>query len=199
MAVRGLFIVVEGIDRSGKSTFVRALAARLGNSEIMSFPNRQTQIGSMINSYLTNSIHMSDEAIHLLFSANRWECKGLIEQTLNAGKNVILDRYAYSGVVYSAAKGLDLEWCMASDIGLLKPDIVLYLKLDPREAQLRGNFGEERYEYLDLQKKVSDNYDMLMGKINNCKVLDAALPTESLLELAELGSVDTTKALEKLW
>lgn len=68
---RGLFIAVEGIDRSGKSTFVRNLAARLGNSELMSFPNRQTQIGGMINGYLTNAINMSDEAIHLLFSANR--------------------------------------------------------------------------------------------------------------------------------
>jgi dTMP kinase len=39
----------------------------------MNFPNRQTEIGSVISSYLKNTTDISDQAIHLLFSANRWE------------------------------------------------------------------------------------------------------------------------------
>ena len=39
----------------------------------MRFPDRSTVIGQTINSYLTNGIDMDDHAIHLLFSANRWE------------------------------------------------------------------------------------------------------------------------------
>jgi thymidylate kinase len=39
------------------------------------FPDRTTQMGQIINKYLVDEIDMEDHAIHLLFSANRWECK----------------------------------------------------------------------------------------------------------------------------
>lgn len=42
---------------------------------------------------------------------------------------MILDRYAYSGAAFSAAKGFDLEWCKNCDRGLPKPDIVFYMYL----------------------------------------------------------------------
>lgn len=48
---------------------------------------------------------LSDEAIHLLFSANRWERANHIIKTLEAGTTLVIDRYCYSGVAYSAAKG----------------------------------------------------------------------------------------------
>lgn len=46
-----------------------------------------------------------DMDVHELFSLNRWECKNDIEQALASGVTLIVDRYAYSGVVYTAAKG----------------------------------------------------------------------------------------------
>ena len=46
-------------------------------------------------------------------------------EKLEAGVNVIIDRYAYSGVAFTASKGLDIEWCKNPDRGLPKPDIVL--------------------------------------------------------------------------
>ena len=59
----------------------------------------------MLSEYLTNKdMKFSDEAIHLLFAANRWEIKEQIMKDLEEGINIICDRYAYSGVVYSAAK-----------------------------------------------------------------------------------------------
>lgn len=48
---------------------------------------------------------LPDEAIHLLFSANRWERAKNIIQSLENGITVIVDRYCYSGVAFSAAKG----------------------------------------------------------------------------------------------
>jgi len=50
---------------------------------------------------------------------------------LMKGKNIVCDRYWYSGVAYSYAKGLDLEWCIKPDEGLLEPDLVIYLHADP--------------------------------------------------------------------
>ena len=52
---------------------------------------------------------------------------------LNQGKNVILDRYVYSGVAYSAAKGLDFNWCLTCDIGLPKPDLIFYIEINNEE------------------------------------------------------------------
>lgn len=55
-------------------------------------------------------------------------------------------------------KGLDFEWCKHCDVGLLKPDLVLFLDLDPQVAQQRGDYGQERYENLAFQTKARDNF-----------------------------------------
>ncbi|THG14065.1 hypothetical protein TEA_017315 [Camellia sinensis var. sinensis] len=102
------------------------------------FPDRNTGVGQMISSYLANKSELDDHAIHLLFSANRWEkrfvsmshalCyvlllqRSLMENKLRSGTTLIVDRYSFSGVAFSSAKGLDIEWCKAPEMGLLSPD-----------------------------------------------------------------------------
>ena len=67
----------------------------------------------MLNDYLLNKdFKLCDEAVHLLFSANRWEDREFIIQSLEAGISLVCDRYAYSGVVYSAAKVIILSLCI---------------------------------------------------------------------------------------
>ena len=136
MAVnRGAFILFEGIDRCGKTTQCGLLTSYMSSSESDStksnlkteairFPNRTSTIGIMINDYLTNTKNtINDHTIHLLFSANRWEASTELENKLLSGCNLICDRYAYSGVAFSSAKGMDLEWCKACDKGLPAPDV----------------------------------------------------------------------------
>lgn len=77
---RGYLIAVEGCDRCGKSTQCFKMQAwlqeKLGHPvEYWKFPDRTTPIGQLINGYLTGNFELSDETIHLLFSANRWELK----------------------------------------------------------------------------------------------------------------------------
>ena len=69
---------------------------------------------------------MGNEAVHLLFSMNRWENKSQLMEILRSGTDIVCDRYAYSGVAYSVAKGLDFEWCLGADRGLILPDLVIY-------------------------------------------------------------------------
>ena len=73
---------------------------------MISFPNRESESGKLLDSYLKNmkGQTMSNEAIHLLFAMNRWEMKSQILELLNSGTHVICDRYAFSGVAYSVAK-----------------------------------------------------------------------------------------------
>ena len=86
-----------------------------------------------------------------------------IEAALSAGQHVIVDRYAFSGVAFSAAKeGLTLEWCKQPDRGLPKPDLVCFLDVTSEEALNRGGFGDEVYEKKDFQEKVRKIYETLM-------------------------------------
>ncbi|PSR80369.1 hypothetical protein PHLCEN_2v6754 [Hermanssonia centrifuga] len=77
MTKRGAFIVFEGLDRSGKSTQAATLLKRLQDAQspakLINFPDRTTAIGKMIDSYLRSESELDDHAVHLLFSANRWE------------------------------------------------------------------------------------------------------------------------------
>ncbi len=95
--------------------------------ESIRFPDRTSAIGTLINSYLTSSSSLNDQTIHLLFSANRWEAAPSLENKLATGPNLVCDRDAFSGVAFSSAKGLDLDWCMSCDRGLPAPDAVIYL------------------------------------------------------------------------
>lgn len=128
MQPRGAFICFEGIDGVGKTTQCRLLADYLKDScTLWSFPNRESVTGRAIHAYLSGECIIEQRALHLLFSANRWECSTAIEACLLSGQHVVVDRYCYSGFAYGVAKGFDESWCRACDVGLPKPDVVYEL------------------------------------------------------------------------
>ncbi|CAO1358483.1 unnamed protein product [Diamesa serratosioi] len=180
---RGALIVFEGCDRAGKTTQCKKLVERLTkhnlNVKFMNFPNRSTSSGQIIDGYLKNKENLTDEGIHLLFSVNRWEAKNEMERLLKAGTVLIVDRYSYSGVAFSAAKGLDFEWCKTPEKGLLKPDLVIYLTLSAEAMARRSGFGDERYETTEIQKNVKKMYERLIEE-PLWKVIDADKTEETL-------------------
>ncbi|XP_028070878.1 thymidylate kinase-like isoform X1 [Camellia sinensis] len=184
---RGALIVLEGLDRSGKTLQSRKMISYLEglsySVESWRFPDRNTGVGQMISSYLANKSELDDHAIHLLFSANRWEKRSLMENKLRSGTTLIVDRYSFSGVAFSSAKGLDIEWC--------------------KKAAERGGYGGERYEQLEFQRKVARSYQILHDA--SWKTIDACLPIEDVekqLQEAVLDCVTTCekgKPLSQLW
>ncbi|CAI8593126.1 unnamed protein product [Vicia faba] len=206
-AARGALVVLEGLDRSGKSSQCSRLVSYLEgqglSAELWRFPDRTTDVGQMISAYLTNASQLDDHTIHLLFSANRWEKRSLMEEKLKSGITLIVDRYSYSGVAFSSAKGLDIEWCKAPEIGLLAPDLVAYLDISPDKAAERGGYGDERYEKLEFQKKVAEHYKVLHDA--SWKVVDAWQPIEDVekqlqeIVLACVTECQKGKSLSSLW
>ncbi|XP_020110054.1 thymidylate kinase-like isoform X1 [Ananas comosus] len=204
---RGSLIVFEGLDRSGKTSQCGKLLSYLKGEglsvEAWRFPDRSTGVGQMISSYLANQSNLDDRAIHLLFSANRWEKRALMENKLQSGITLIVDRYSYSGVAFSAAKGLDIEWCKAPEAGLIAPDLVIYLDVLPEKAAERGGYGTERYEQLEFQKRVAEHYKTLHD--DSWEVIDGCLSMEAVQQqLRELATncVKTCqrgKPLVSLW
>jgi dTMP kinase len=144
----------------------------------------------MITSYLERTRELDDHAVHLLFSANRWERRDAILQALRDGNHVICDRYAFSGAAFTAAKGLDLDWCKRCDSGLPQPDVVLFMHLSVDAASARGGFGLERYEEAGFQTKVHSQFDVLAREAN------AACPG---LWQAIDGSGSVEEVHERVW
>lgn len=182
MTKRGLFILFEGLDGCGKTTQAKILqeSGFLGESVQQVFPDPSTMIGGMCRQYLTKSAKLNDQVIHLLFCANRWELSEQIQEKLNSGISVICDRYWYSGVAYSAAKGLSLDWCKGPETGLPEPDLVIFLEIDPKQLSNRRGFGDEIYEKLDFQVKVRNVYQQLKGP--HWAFVDGSLPIEQVTE-----------------
>ncbi|EER16200.1 thymidylate kinase, putative [Perkinsus marinus ATCC 50983] len=66
---------------------------------------------------------------------------------LAAGRHIVCDRYIFSVVAYTAMKvTVDFEWCKSVDVGLPRPDMVMFLDISPEAAAKEGEYGEERYE-----------------------------------------------------
>merc|ERR1712113_390878 len=157
------------MDGSGKSTQCKKLAEVLENTVQHRYPDRSTQIGTLISEYLKSNVELNDFAVHLLFSANRWELSDTLISQLNSGKTVITDRYAYSGVAFTAAKqneNFTIERCMEPDRYLPKPDRCYYLTEPTEVVQARGDFGAERYEKVEFQKRAQENFQKLI-KLDN--------------------------------
>ncbi|KAN0121072.1 Thymidylate kinase domain containing protein [Russula decolorans] len=181
---RGAFIVIEGLDRSGKTTQTEHLTKHLTTSGISierrKFPDRTTGTGRLIDAYLHGTSDLDDRAIHLLFSANRWEAVASLEAKLATGTTVLCDRYAFSGVAFSAAKGLPLAWCRAPDVGLPAPDLTLFLDLAPEVAAARGGYGEERYEKEALQARVRTIFKDFGSETRGWVTIDARQDREAV-------------------
>ena len=64
---------------------------------------------------------------------------------LEAGTTLVVDRYSFSGVAFTGAKpGIDIAWCAQSELGLVAPDVVIFLDLPVEVSKERGAFGDER-------------------------------------------------------
>ncbi|EAA58869.1 hypothetical protein AN8213.2 [Aspergillus nidulans FGSC A4] len=214
---RGALIVVEGLDRAGKSSqckFLHNILQEGGRPvKYIRFPGdssfARTLRRKLIDGYLRGQSHLDDHSIHLLFSANRWEVAQSIEADIANGTSVIIDRYSYSGAVYSAAKAnpsLSLEWAWQPEVGLPKPDLCLFLSISPEEAAKRGGFGGERYENEAMQTRVRELFNTIfdLQRATDIRIIDAG---KSLAEVSQdilnvvterIAGVDTASPLGKL-
>lgn len=116
----------------------------------------------------------------------------MIRSSVQDEKSVLLlDRYFFSGIAYSAAKGLNFEWCRNCDVGLPIPDFVVYLDIDPLISASRKGYGEEKYEKIEFQKQVQASYQKLYLEYKDqcnwisIKVSNDQSPTQISLTIKE--------------
>ncbi|ELQ76984.1 Thymidylate kinase/adenylate kinase [Trachipleistophora hominis] len=181
------FIVIEGIDRSGKSTLCQGLVQKLKNSAVNSnpvlinYPDRTTAIGKLVNLYLKKELTFNKETSHLLFSANRWEKNEEVKRLLQ-DHIVICDRYFYSGIAYSIALGTDEKWAHEPDKGLVEPDILVFLDVPPYRTSTRKDFGDEIYDNLDIQEKIYLQLKKCCTESKNCVVVNGQKGIDEIID-----------------
>jgi len=168
---RGKIIVIEGIDKAGKTTQANLLLNKLNSYKHhkyvkFDFPDYSTPVGKEIKRFLDGKRDYPDEVKMMLLSANRWEKKGEIERVIGKGTTIIMNRYYQSNLVYGISKGLKLSWLLALDEGLPKADLVIIIDIKTNTLVKRSKNGiTDTFEKdLELIRKVKKNYRILANR-----------------------------------
>ena len=177
MAGKGVFIVFEGIDGSGKSTHIKKLAKELresGYSVVETAEPSRDEIGSFIRRYARrNDGRLPVEVEALLFAADRrMHLKNVVLPALEKGDIVISDRYLHSTLAYQGALGLELDWIRELNRFAVKPDLILLLDILPEISLLRMKRKKTVFEVTDYLSKVRNIY-LQFVKQNEMVKIDA--------------------------
>lgn len=168
---RGLFIVFEGLDGSGKTTQARMLLKAMYALEPLpcgtAEPDGQVPLGLLGLA--------SPEEQALWFAYNRLEhVRTLIEPRLAAGNSVICDRYVLSSLAYQVADGVPLEWVREINKFAPEPDLTVFLVATPMQCKprIKARDGQElSLPEIGRLYTVSDNYYWRVAELPADKVL----------------------------
>jgi len=176
-----LFISLEGVDGSGKSTQARLLVEALGEETVAIREPGGTQAAERIRELLADpGVELEPLAELMLFLAARADLtERVIRPALEADRDVVADRFSDSSVAYQgAARGLGvgevIGLCDTATDGLW-PDLTLLLRLDP-EAGLERAQSDDRFERegVGLQQAVAEAYEEIAQIASNrVEVIDA--------------------------
>ena len=183
-----MFISLEGIDGSGKSTQARLLAEALGPETVSIREPGGTDAAERIRPLLADpGLELDPLAELLLFLAARADLTArVIRPALDAGRDVVSDRFADSSVAYQgSARGLGVgEVISLSDAASegLWPDLTILLRVDPETGLGRAEGGDRiESEGLELQRAVAEAYEEI-AKVASDRVvpIDAAGTVEEV-------------------
>jgi dTMP kinase len=163
MVMRGLLIAFEGLDQSGKQTQAERLRDRLIESgrqvRLLSFPAYDTPIGEEIRQALAGAREWAADVMQLLYIANRYEARPMIERELAQGTILVCDRYVASSVAYGETQGLDASWLRDVQRHLPQPDITFLLDIAPDVSARRKTSDRDKFERdLALLGRARDSY-----------------------------------------
>lgn len=191
--MKGLFITLEGIDGTGKTTQAARIKARFEAAGWRVTHTREpggTALGRVIREQFLSveGVEIDPLTELLLMAADRsHHVKEVILPALERGEAVICERYTDSTEAYQGHGGnLPLEVVRqvnALATGGLAPDVTFLLDLDPKAARLRRSGRRDRMEARDgaFHRRVRDGYLHIAGEHpERVRVIDASLPPDTV-------------------
>jgi len=160
---RGVFICIEGLDASGKTTHAHRLVRNLRRRSfdaIYTTEPSQGEIGRFIRTYILQRKRRVPSVVEaLLFAVDRVDhMEKEIKPALEEGKIVVSDRYIYSSLAYQGAAGLNLKWIEEINRLALQPDLAIYIDVPPEVVVKRIRRKKSVMERLETQRRVRDVY-----------------------------------------
>ena len=153
----GKFIVFEGLDGAGSSTQIDKLAVSLkkeGRNPVVTKEPTNNIIGGLIRGQLTKDWNSSMECLQLLFAADRaHHLDRLIIPALKDKKIVLCDRYFFSTAAFGSLD-LDRNWLLEINDQFILPDLIILLKVSPRECLKRMHENRFQLELFEEEKKL---------------------------------------------
>jgi dTMP kinase len=169
MKGKGVFVCVEGLDGCGKTTQARILVGRLrkmGYDAVYTAEPSRGRIGTFIRKYFLHGKKRFSAVVEaLLFAADRFEhVESEVIPALNDGKLVVSDRYVYSSLAYQGAAGLDLRWIEMINEHAVRPDLGIFVDVEPKVVIQRLKSRKSVMENLETQEKVREVYVKFIEK-----------------------------------
>ncbi len=183
---RGRFIVISGIDKSGKET--QAFAGGADVVPVSAFikehgydvinvlqPSYDTVLGGLVRWYLNNSSSVKKENAWMLWTLDRAQHNRSIAEWLSNGGIVVAKRWTESHVVYQQVQGIEVESILKAERNIIKQDITFILDVDVQEVLKRLNGRGDNYENVEMLNRVRENYMRLglMYKYGTMVYVDA--------------------------
>jgi len=182
----GVFVAVEGIDRSGKTTLTASLARSLRQRGLTvrerTEPSRGP-VGQLFREMSSGQISPMSAA--LLSAADRHDQQDPLARDLAAADVVISDRYYLSGLAYHLVDGVPTTFYRSLNTSVRRPDLYLYLVIDWDVAQRRRGRHDGRWEEPSFATRVPRGYDVCareLATLEHARLarIDAARPAAAV-------------------
>lgn len=202
MREKGRFIVLEGIDGSGTTTQLPRIVEHLNSSRRKAIGTREPStgpIGKLLREFLLgNHVMRNGEGVNgntmaLMFAADRYDhLQREVMPAINAGIDVVSDRFLLSSLAYQVEEKAGLEWLTSLSKDVPYPDLTILFDVDVGVAavrRLKAGRPVERYDADSYLTKVAKNYKDLIRGYPGGMVIDASLPIDEVTTVLK-GVVD---------
>jgi dTMP kinase len=195
-----MFIVIEGLDGSGKSTQVKLLGewlAKKGKPCLVTRQPSDDHIGTLARQATYGAFPAENETLSLLFAAEH--CQHYFEKiapALSRGEYVVCDRYYYSNFVYQGTDNAVIERIFSYTQAVMnpparKPDAVIFIDVPPEECMRRITAARSEISIFESLEKLKTQRERFFALFSRLK------ETENII-LIEASENDQNTVFEKI-